>query len=183
MCAWCDPFDLEGHRAGHRARPPASEQRVGGHLPAVPARCWTSTMQARPCDRPESAVGCGACMKLSCPAIEDGMAGCMDHRPDTVQRLRPVRAGYAPLEAIEERQGGKRMKDGFEYAHRRRWRTGYTAGQQASWAALALANTGQDVKVSEVHGMSQRGGSVDHAMCAWATACIRPWWRWVERIT
>ena len=35
------------------------------------------------------------------------------------------------------------------------------------------------VKVSEVHGMSQRAAS--SRMCAWATACIRPWLRWAAR--
>ena len=104
----------------------------------------------------DKCIGCKACMAIGCPAsFPAGWQG--GHRQNPVRGMRRVR-GPVP-EAGYCEQGGESMSEVKSVL------IVGVGGQGTLLASRLLGNAmvaaGHDVKVSEVHGMSQRGGSVE----------------------
>ena len=158
-----DPIQPAEDRAraarGARARRDrASSSRAGR------ARCSVTSDRPPMAVDAETCTACGLCIELGCPALsKDDASGEGRHRRRAVRRLRAVRGGL-PLRAIRVGRlaraslEGALVSDDVGPAGRRRRSRDDPRRRRAREGGRGV---GLDVKLSEVHGMSQRGGSVD----------------------
>ena len=156
-----DPYDLEALESALAEELSADEPSV--IICRAACRLVDRTPIAPSVHLEIECPGCGTCFELGCPAIDqrDGMA-VIDAR--CVLRMRPVRSG---LPVLRTSQRGLRYGRSGVTSEGRPTRNVLLAGV-GGHGVLALSRivaegalaAGFDVRKSEIHGMSQRGGSV-----------------------